>query len=255
MKLKNFFSSFMKNSDIDKDARKYGKHVGKDEITSKIVNNLMHIPLLLDYKWIKSRKCFELKTEFGFKRLDIENWSGFDLDRDIGCVTIRPSMYLRHNILHEWFAEFSFKTKSDQRNSWSVGRSLQMLGLQNEIHFLPDLKDYDKDFNKLCLGIEKLNNAIEPYADLKHLFDSDIKKMIDNKNYEFPRTGVEWIFESMILANNYATEDYGILKVRLVNHIEKMYSDNEPNLIEYYDILDQIFEKLEKIKAPNTRYS
>lgn len=255
MKLKNIFSRFANDSDLDKDEKRYDKNIGKDDITSKIVRDLMQNPLLAEYKWIKSRKCFELRTEYGFKRLDIENWSGFDLDRDIGCLTIRPSMYLRHNILHEWFAEFSFKTKSDQKNSWSVGRSLQMLGLKNEVHFLPGLKDYDKDFQKLCSGIEKLNAAIEPYTDLKYLFDSDIKRMIDNQDYEFPKTGVEWIFESMILANNYANKNYSDFKVRLVNHIEKMQNDNEPNLREYYDRIEQIFEKLEKIKAPNNKYT
>ena len=75
--------------------------------------------------------------------------------------------------------------------------------------------------------------------------------MIENKDYFFPNSGVEWIFQSMILANNYSSEDYNDFKIRLIKHIEKLHNNGEPNLTEYYNKLEQIYERLEKIKAPN----
>ncbi|NME68924.1 hypothetical protein [Flammeovirga aprica] len=73
--------------------------------------------------------------------------------------------------------------------------------------------------------------------------------MIENPDYNFSKTGVEWIFEAMILINNFANEDYDEFKVRIVDHINLMLKNNEPNLIQYHDRLEDIFTKLEKINT------
>lgn len=251
-RLKEFFSKRSTKSEVniidDED------YIGKNELKDKITNDLIQTSLIEGYKWIKSRDCFELKTQYGNIRLDIEIWSSFDLNRDMECFTVRPSIYLRHNILHEWFSEFSFKTKSDQKNSWSTGFSLQMLGIQNEIQFLPNLKEYKQDLTKLKSGIEQLVKAIQPYIDIKYLYESETKQMIENPNYNFSNSGIEWVFESLILANNYAKNDYLNLKNRLLNHIEIMHNNDEPNLRAYYSKLEQIIDRLEEIKTPNSTY-
>ncbi|NME72685.1 hypothetical protein [Flammeovirga aprica] len=165
MKLTDFFSRLINGKSVVNDQRSFDE----DCITLKIVSDLKQIPILAKYQWRESRNCFEYKTEYGFNRIAIETSISFDLERGTSCVSIRPSMYLRHNILHDWFSEFSFKSKSDQKESWSVGRSLEMVGLQDEVNFLSGYKNYDQDFQKLYEGIEKLISVIEPYSDIKYL--------------------------------------------------------------------------------------
>lgn len=249
--MKKLISKLFGNKDSLTDQEKLEEYVDKSVIIERIAAELIAIPELEDYKWLKSKNQFKLKTDFGNFRLDLENWVSFDVERDEACVTIRPQFFVRHDSLHAWFEEFSFKSKSDQRNTWTVGYSPSMIGLENECNFLRNCADFESDIKSLKLVIGELHKEIISYAELNRVFEGRIKEMINDLNFKFPKSGIEWAFEALILTKNFAPNDYSTFKPRIMNHIEKLHEAEEPNLREYYDRLDLIIDKLEKVKVPN----
>jgi hypothetical protein len=250
--MNNLISKLFKKNNSKTDHEKLEEYVDKTTILERVAKELKQVPELENYNWLKSKNQFKLKTKFGNIRLDLDNWVSVDIDRNEPCIIIRPQVFIRHNFLHTWFEEFSFKSKSDQKNSWTNGFSPEMLGFKDEYNFLRNFKDLEKDISLLKPTVVGLLNEISNFTKPEQIFNAKVQKMINNQDFQFPLNGIEWAFESLILAKNYTQKEYLPLKEKIINHIEILNNNEEPNVREYYSRLYLIINKLEKIKVPNT---
>ena len=66
-----------------------------------------------------------------------------------------------------------------------------------------------------------------------------------NGDAQLPDVGSDWIFIYMALCKLVNPTNFHKLKLIIQSHVEKMYTRQEPNILDYYDNLEDIFHYLE----------
>lgn len=214
-------------------------------LINDIVENLSLIPYFKEYKYRKKDCSFINRTSDGFDAIELQYWDGFDLKRDSRALVVKPLYLKRFDVLHKWFEKYSFKSLTDQRNSYSVGFDGEMIGGNSEFYFQLDRLNYDKDFIKFKDEvIANSQSVFTKYATPKDLYSYEIFPILQG-NRDLPDVGADWVFEYLKLCKLIDPMNYNKLKDLILKQVEVMYKRGEPNILEYYSNLTHILLVIE----------
>ncbi len=212
---------------------------------NQIVEELQGDFFFNEFKFRKKNNMFIKKDNNGFEAIEIQHWDGYDLDRDSRALVIKPLYMKRFNVLHTWQDKFSFKSKTDQNNNYSIIFDGESFNKQEDYFFPAD----DSDFRQ-TLGVMKkdiTNNAsafFDMFSSLKNLYNYLILPILDSKA-SLPDSGADWIFEYLILSKVVDPPRYSKLKSAILNQVEILNKRGEPNVTEYYPKLNDILLEIE----------
>ena len=191
---------------------------------------------------------FMRKTPDGWESIEIEGYTrSWDTETGQQALRLYPPYYRRFDILHKWFEPLSFKPLKDQRSRCSVCFDGGMLNTENYFYFPKDGSLYDDRFAILKRAIEEnAKHTFTRYATVESFYNYDVKPLLDNDITMLPNVGSDWVFiylkASMLIAPN----GYHIIKNKIMQRVEMMNQRGEPNVIEIYPKLNEIFSVLEQ---------
>lgn len=208
--------------------------------------------LFSDFKLRKSSCSLIQRTKWGYRRIDLVHYNGFDLERNDLALEVKPLYWVHFECLHKWFEKFSFRSLSDQRNTGSVCFSENMLGKSKHFHgflFLESRQDYEQDYEIMKNDILKhASDVFSSFQTINDLYDYEVDSVLKGKK-EFPTSGAEWIFENLLMTRIVNPEQYDYVKKLILEHADKLrYREHpEPNVTIYYDRIPEIISYLESM--------
>ena len=191
-------------------------------IFDKIIKDLLNLDFSSEYKFRKRDSSFLLKTKGGKQIIEMDHW----IDEATSSLVIYPIYGVRFDILSKWFEKFSVKNLQDQRDGASIDFSGEMLSIQDEFYFNLNGEKYATDFNELQAKVQKC---------AEYVFSE----------YSSPDVGADWIFIDLALCKIVNPSNFHKLKQIILSHVRKMYMRKEPNILDYYDNLEDILQYLE----------
>ena len=82
------------------------------------------------------------------------------------------------------------------------------------------------------------------YSSLDKLYNKTILPIL-NGDVSLPDVGADWIFIDLALCKIVNPSNFHKLKQIILSHVRKMYMCKEPNILDYYDNLEDILQYLE----------
>lgn len=82
------------------------------------------------------------------------------------------------------------------------------------------------------------------YSSLDKLYNKTILPIL-NGEVSLPDVGADWIFIDLALCKIVNPSNFHKLKQIILSHVRKMYMRKEPNILDYYDNLEDILQHLE----------
>lgn len=82
------------------------------------------------------------------------------------------------------------------------------------------------------------------YSSLDKLYNKTIVPIL-NGEVSLPDVGADWIFIDLALCKIVNPSNFHKLKQIILSHVRKMYMCKEPNILDYYDNLEDILQYLE----------
>ena len=82
------------------------------------------------------------------------------------------------------------------------------------------------------------------YSSLDKLYNKTILPIL-NGEVSLPDVGADWIFIDLALCKIVNPSNFHKLKQIILSHVRKMYMRKEPNILDYYDNLEDILQYLE----------
>ena len=82
------------------------------------------------------------------------------------------------------------------------------------------------------------------YSSLDKLYNKTILPIL-NGDVSLPDVGADWIFIDLALCKIVNPSNFHKLKQIILSHVRKMYMRKEPNILDYYDNLEDILQYLE----------
>ncbi len=215
------------------------------ELLNTVLGNLLEDKFFSEFKFRKRDSRLIRLMKDGFDAVEFQYWEGFDLGRGKSALVVKPLYLKRFDVLHKWLEKYSFKNKTDQRDNFSIGFDGTMLGKQNEFYFLLDQKGFQLEIENL-IEIVTMNSTFvfNKFADIKALYEYQVEPILAGKK-KLPDVGADWIFEYLTLSKMVYPENYSAVKALICIQVQYMKSKNEPNVMEYYPRLKEIFEHLE----------
>ena len=217
------------------------------KIIAQIINELSKDDFFADFTLRKWDSSFVLTSPDGWKSIYFDNWVNIMYNN---FLIVCPTYKVRYHILSKWFEKFSFKSIKDQRRSYSYAFNGSMIANNAISHFIFDLDGigFESEFNKMRQEIIECTTLfLNEYSTLPKLYEKIIEPILLGET-ELPDVGADWIFDDLTLCRIINPDNYDKLKVIIRAHIEWMYSRKEPNIISYYNRLDEIFSYLESLK-------
>jgi hypothetical protein len=92
-----------------------------------------------------------------------------------------------------------------------------------------------------------IHNALKfesKFSTLQDLYNFQIIPILNGKK-DLPNVGADWVFETLKLCNIVSPENYEVLKECILKQVEVMNNRGEPNITEYYPILNNILQDIE----------
>mgnify|MGYP007135576082 FL=1 len=137
------------------------------------------------------------------------------------------------------------KNLQDQRDRASIAFSGDMLSMQDKFYFNLNGEKYATDFNELQAKVQKCAEYVfSEYSSLDKLYDKTIVPIL-NGEVSLPDVGADWIFIDLALCKIVNPSNFHKLKQIILSHVRKMYMCKEPNILDYYDNLEDILQYLE----------
>ena len=212
------------------------------ELLEKIISDITMQDCLCDFKFRKRDSTLIAIKEECRKTIEFYHWS----DISTGKIMIRPIYGIKFDILLNWFAKFSFKSKQDQKDNCDFGFESSMLGcIDDDFSFNlsgMNYKTYYMNFEKTVLYCAE--KVFTDYASLPMVYNTEIKPILEGKK-ELPDIEIEWAFIDLTLCKIIAPQNYSKFKEIVMTRIEFLHSREEPNLAFYYDRLDEIIGYME----------
>ncbi len=210
-------------------------------IFDKIIKDLLNLDFFSEYKFRKRDSSFVLKTKGGKQIIEMDHW----IDEATSSLVIYPIYGVRFDILSKWFEKFSVKNLQDQRDGASIDFSGEMLSIQDEFYFNLNGEKYATDFNELQAKVQKCAEYVfSEYSSLDKLYNKTILPIL-NGEVSLPYVGADWIFIDLALCKIVNPSNFHKLKHIILSHVRKMYMRKEPNILDYYDNLEDILQYLE----------
>lgn len=167
------------------------------------------------------------------------------IDEATSSLVIYPIYGVRFDILSKWFEKFSMKNLQDQRDGASIDFSGDMLSMQDKFYFNLNGEKYATDFNELQAKVQKCAEYVfSEYSSLDKLYNKTILPIL-NGEVSLPDVGADWIFIDLALCKIVNPSNFHKLKQIILSHVRKMYMCKEPNILYYYDNLEDILQHLE----------
>jgi len=114
-----------------------------------------------------------------------------------------------------------------------------------EFHIYDDDTQYEEKYKLLRDTIISCATTVfTKFQTLEDYYVNKIHPLLD-ENAKLPWGGADWIFEYLAGCLIVAPENYNRLKEILLRHVEERYARNEPNIMYYYDRMDEILNYLE----------
>ncbi len=222
------------------------------------VLNLMEVvisnPLFENFVIKKSDNSIFYKDDYGFKRVHFWYYNSYDLERDALALEVQPKFHVRFNVLHKWFEKYSKRTLRDQRDQHSLGFVGSMLGTSDEIYFLENRKDYNKDLKRLCeFVVNHSKQVFTKFQTLEDYYNYCINDVILGKR-ELPDEGFEWVTEYLIATKIVKPSSYDFVKTIILQRVEWMKGRNNPNIELYYNDIPAILDDLENTDFSTGKY-
>lgn len=210
-------------------------------IFDKIIKDLLNLNFFSEYKFRKRDSSFLLKTKGGKQIIEMDHW----IDEATSSLVIYPIYGVRFDILSKWFENFSMKNLQDQRDGASIDFSGDMLSMQDKFYFNLNGEKYATDFNELQAKVQKCAEYVfSEYSSLDKLYNKTILPIL-NGEVSLPDVGADWIFIDLALCKIVNPSNFHKLKQIILSHVRKMYMCKEPNILYYYDNLEDILQHLE----------
>lgn len=204
-----------------------------------IISDLMQKDQFAVYKFRKRDSMLLYKKDGKRLSIELDHWI------DSSSLVVYPIYGVRFDILHKWFEKFSVNTLQDQRDRASISFSGDMLYQQEEFYFKLDKEHYLDDFHKLQTQLIKCSEYVfSKYSSLEKLY-ANVIEPIFKKTVKLLDVGADWIFIDLALCKLIQPNKYDQLKQILLGHIEFMYNRGEPNVLDYYDKIEDILSYLE----------
>lgn len=211
----------------------------------QIVKALTCEPRFSEFKFRKRDSSLIRKISGGFEIIELQNWAEQDIVSGKKALTIKPLYLKRFDILHQWFEPFSFKSLRDQRDNYSIGFDGAMLKKKNQFFFLLNEEDLEKDIDNFKdVVIDASETVFNKFSNLVDLYDYLIPPLLDKKKCP-PNIGADWIFEYLSLTKIVNPSVYDGVKSIVLRQVEEMNNKGEPNVLEYYQRMDEILHHLE----------
>lgn len=213
----------------------------KKELFKTIVADLRSDEFFSKYKYIRADNTLGYHNGSDGIYVDLQHWRDY---WDDNCV-IRP-LYFRHfDILQKWFEKYSVIPLQSQRRSAQIMDQNDLFGQENEIEFKYDFSDYEVKFRYLSTILkENIPKYVEKYKTIHDYYNKIVCPRVFG-DVELLDTGAEWIFRYLTAGFLLDRENYPILKDKILKHAEWMYNRHEPNIVEYYDRMDEIISYME----------
>ncbi len=211
-------------------------------IFDRVVADLMSEPFFADFKVRKRDSMFHLVHNGIRKSVRIHH-----VFNHVYYFDIEPVYGVRFDVVMKWFEKFSFKPIQIQRDNTTVGFSGNMLGQQDwfVFHKYDDDTQYEEKYKLLRDTIISCATTVfTKFQTLEDYYINKIQPLLDG-NTELPWGGADWIFEYLTGCKIVAPENYNRLKEILLRHVEERHARNEPNIMSYYDRMDEILNYLE----------
>lgn len=180
-----------------------------------------------DFKLKKSDKSLIRKFDWGWQRVILEHYNGFDLEREDLALEVRPIYGVRFNIYHKWFEEYSVIDLKDQRDRSTIGFSEEMLGKPKNFHycFLENRNNYELDYEVMKNNILKdASSVFTRFQTLKDVYDYRIGDLLSGNLKRFNHGG-DWIFEDLFLARIVSPQNYSKVKETILERFEAIYNN------------------------------
>ena len=87
-------------------------------------------------------------------------------------------------------------------------------------------------------------HVFSEYSSLDKLYNKAILPIL-NGEVSLPDVGADWIFIDLALCKIVNPSNFHKLKQIILSHVRKMYMCKEPNILYYYDNLEDILQHLE----------
>ena len=215
----------------------------KKEILQQLIASSEY---LSEFK-LKGTELIRLTSD-GFESVKLEAYPR-SWDNETGKPALRfyPVYGRRFDILHKWFEPFSLKALKDQRCNYTIGFDGKMLDADSYFYFPQDGSRYDERFALLKKEVEKNAKAVfARYATVEDFYRHNVQPLLDNEISILPNVGADWIFLYLKCSRLVAPRDYPIIKNKIMRQVEMMNKRGEPNVIEIYPKLNEIFDALEQ---------
>lgn len=209
-----------------------------------------------DFKLRKSDRSLIRKFDWGWQKIELHHYNGFDSERKDLALEVKPLYKIRFECLHKWFEKFSFRSFSDQRDTGSISFSEYMLGKSKYFHgflFLENRKNYEEDYEIMKTDIlEHASYVFNSFQTINDLYDYKVDSVLEGEK-EFPTAGAEWIFEDLLMTRIVNPQKYDDVKKLILEHTDKLRfrEHPEPNVMMYYDRIPEIISYLESMSLDN----
>lgn len=213
----------------------------------EILQQLMASSEYLSGFRLKGARFFK-KTSDGWEAIEIEGYTrSWDTETDKPALRLYPIYLRRFDILHKWFEPFSPKSLKDQRSNPTIGFSGAMLNTDDYFYFPKDSSQYDERLAILQEEVEKnAKSVFTSYTTVEDFYRHKVHPLLDNETSILPNVGADWIFLYLKASLLVAPYDYPTIKSKILQRVEMMNKRGEPNVIEIYPKMSEIFNALEQ---------
>lgn len=222
-----------------------------------MLEHLKSEELFSDFKLRKSDKSLVRKFDWGWQKIELDHYNGFDPVRKDLALEVKPIYSVRFNIYHKWFEKYSPINLKAQRDRSTIGFDEIMLGKSKYFRgflFLENRMDYDFDYEKMKNDIlVHASYVFSRYQTLKDVYDYRIGELLSGNLKRFSHGG-DWIFEDLFLARIVSPQDYQDVKHVILERLEAIYGNlytRSDHVEMYYNKASEIIAYLESIPIDN----
>lgn len=212
-----------------------------NNLFSEIIDDVRHLDFFSDYKFRKRDSTLYLKTKQGKQSIELDHW----IDSSTASLVIYPIYGVRFDILSKWFEKFSVKQLQTQRDRTSIDFTGNMLSQQDKFVFKLNKDGFHENLENFKIILKRCSEYVfSTYSSLDNLYEKTIQPILDG-DATLPDVGADWIFIDLALCKLVEPDRFYDLKQIVLSQVDKMYQRREPNIMDYYDRLEEILHYLE----------